>query len=57
MTASTKVQWRVQVRKSAAHKWKNKGLFETRSTARHDALVKRAEFGMRNTRVVRRGEE
>lgn len=36
--SSTKVQWRVQVRKSRAHKWVNKGLFETRAEARWRAL-------------------
>jgi len=39
MTASTKIQWRVQVRKSRAHKWVNKGLFETRQVARDAASL------------------
>lgn len=63
MTASTKIQWRVQVRKSRAHKWVNKDLFETRATAREDAAEKREwdynpgqgwhGYGFGNTRVVR----
>ena len=57
--SSTKVQWRVQVRKSRAHKWVNKGLFETRRGARHEAFLCREGMGNRpyyrfgNTRVVR----
>lgn len=63
---STKVKWRVQVRKSRAHKWVNKGLFETRSAARTEAAEFRYErtyfhsgfcqdlcYGFGNTRVVR----
>lgn len=37
MSKNLKKQWRVQVRKSRAHKWVNKGLFETRSVARGQA--------------------
>ena len=61
MTASTKIQWRVQVRKSRAHKWVNKGLFETRSVARGRASSLREQWAdgpcsgqiYGNTRVVR----
>ncbi|MBT2326100.1 hypothetical protein J7E62_27605 [Variovorax paradoxus] len=65
MTASTKVQWRVQVRKSRTHKWMNKGLFETRKAARDQAvymrggrmrdgcIVPNTGYGFGNTRVVR----
>lgn len=61
MTSSTKIQWRVQVRKSRAHKWVNKGLFETRSVARERASDLRAWWAdgpcsgqvYGNTRVVR----
>lgn len=41
MTTSTKVLWRVQVRKSRSHKWINKGLFETRDAARAQAAYLR----------------
>lgn len=41
MTSSTKIQWRVQVRKSRAHKWVSKGLFETRAMARISAMTER----------------
>lgn len=64
--ASTAIQWRVQVRKSRKHAWRNKGLFETRSVARfhaqwlRDALIVdgktnsfSGEYGFGNTRVVR----
>lgn len=62
---STKIQWRVQVRKSRAHKWVNKGLYETRERARDQAeymregrmcmgiVVPNTGFGFGNTRVVR----
>jgi hypothetical protein len=65
MTASTKIQWRVQVRKSRTHVWKNKGLFETRRRARDQAVYLRdgimrcgetltgTAYGFGNTRVVR----
>jgi hypothetical protein len=65
MTSSTKIQWRVQVRKSRAHKWANKGLFETRERAREQAVYERGGrmrageivpgtgYGFGNTRVVR----
>ena len=65
MTTSTKVLWRVQVRKSRAHKWVNKGLFETRDSAREEAeyqrngrwsngeLMQGSGVGFGNTRVVR----
>ena len=64
-TASTKVQWRVQVRRSRAHKWVNKGLFETRKVARDMARLYRAlstfkkdgswesAYGFGNTRTIR----
>lgn len=62
-TPSTQVRWRVQVRKSRAHKWVNKGLFETRAVAREDAKQLRdgciksplgwAGYGFGNTRVQR----
>lgn len=64
--SSTKIQWRVQVRKSRAHKWVNKGLYETRSSARFHAAWMRdglimddtngallGDYGFGNTRVVR----
>jgi len=59
--SSTKIQWRVQVRRSRAHKWVNKGLFETRSAARKRAASMRSDIfavgwktiGFGNTRVVR----
>lgn len=62
---STKVKWRVQVRKSRAHAWKHAGLFETRQAARAQAeymrygrvrdglIVPGTEYGFGNTRVVR----
>ena len=58
---STKVKWRVQVRRSRAHKWVNKGLFETREAARLEAWNLRYRFikgtydvpGFGNTRTVR----
>lgn len=56
---STKVLWQVQVRKSRAHKWVNKGRFETRENARAAAAWLRGEpgwgavYGFGNTRVVR----
>ena len=65
MTISTKVQWRVQVRKSRTAKWQNKGLFETRNAAREQAAYLRGgrmcngeilpgtAYGFGNTRVVR----
>lgn len=70
MTSSTGVQWRVQTRKSKAHKWVNKGLFETRDAARLSARLHRSCYcyegaarveprGFGNTRIVRyvRGEK
>lgn len=54
----TRIVWQVQARKSRAHKWTNKGRFETRSNAREAAIDQR-EFqflhglGFGNTRVVR----
>lgn len=63
MSKNLKTQWRVQVRKSRAHKWVNKGLFETRRRARQigeqmrwrhpigDVFVPGYGFG--NTRVVK----
>lgn len=65
MTASTKIQWRVQVRKSRVHKWVNKGLYETRRNAREVCSLIRGfdhiapdhkwspPYGFGNTRVVR----
>lgn len=50
---STKVLWQVQVRKSRAHKWVNKGRFETRRNARLSAETWRDWAGFGNTRVVR----
>lgn len=62
---STKIQWRVQTRKGRAHKWVNKGLFETRDRAREQAAYMRWDrmrngapmlgtgFGFGNTRVMR----
>ena len=56
---STQVRWRVQVRKSRAHKWVNKGLFETRDDAREETWWWREQdcygppVGFGNTRVVR----
>lgn len=61
-TDSTRVMWRVQVRKSRNHKWMNKGLFETRAAARYNAVQQRhisvfgplfAAPGFGNTRIVR----
>lgn len=54
MTAATKVQWRIQSRKSRDHAWKNvSGLYETRSSARFWQQGVRASVGFGNTRVVR----
>jgi hypothetical protein len=62
MTAATQIRWRVQVRKSRAHKWRNaSGLYETRRDAREDAVSMRDAIvsgtnntvGFGNTRVVR----
>lgn len=63
MSKATDTQWRVQVRKSRNHAWKNKGLFETRSAAREDAVEMREwdycagqgwhGYGFGNTRVVK----
>lgn len=61
---STKIRWRVQIRKSRAHKWVNKGLFEVRDEARTIAFMYREcvtwkdgaavqPSGFGNTRVVR----
>lgn len=63
-TNSMLIRWRVQVRKSRAHKWVNKsGLFETRSMARQEAAYQRTcgiscgvdctGYGFGNTRVLR----
>lgn len=64
MSKNLKKQWRVQVRKSRAHKWVNKGLYETRGSAREQAAYLRegrmrngkrmleTAFGFGNTRVV-----
>ena len=66
MSKNLKTQWRVQVRKSRAHKWVNKGLFETRDAARDEASYQRTSviagydhigeyfgYGFGNTRVVK----
>ena len=65
MSKNLKTQWRVQVRKSRAHKWVNKGLFETRERAREQAVYMRGDrarnggtvpdtgYGFGNTRVVK----
>jgi len=53
MSKNLKTQWRVQVRKSMAHKWVNKGLFETRCSARTSAAIWREWVGFGNTRVVK----
>lgn len=50
---STHVKWRVQLRASRSHVWKNAGLFETRSAARADAADIRYHLGFGNVRVVR----
>lgn len=62
-TPNTDISWRVQVRKSRDHKWKNKGLYETRAVAREAATEWRTweycfgrgyhGYGFGNTRVVR----
>ena len=58
-TNSMLIRWRVQVRRSRAHKWVNKGLFETRAVAREAASFWRYGYfdhdymGLRNQRVVR----
>jgi hypothetical protein len=52
MTASTKIQWRVQAKKSRYHKWTNKGLFETRAVARHEAKSLRVLHLLDFVRVV-----
>lgn len=65
MSKNLKTQWRVQVRKSRAHKWVNKGLYETRFMARHTCWIYREidgsaglaadvpPVGFGNTRVVK----
>jgi len=63
---STKILWRVQVRKSRAHKWRNYATYETRSVARVTSVYLRGlhadakaadyanpGYGFGNTRVVR----
>lgn len=59
---STRILWRVQVRKSRLHKWVNKGTFETRESARAEAWRRRVwgdslgwsnGYGYGNTRVLR----
>ncbi len=55
MSTNTEKQWRVQVRKSRNHVWKNKGLFETREVARLQAWRCREAadgYGFGNTRVI-----
>lgn len=65
MSKNLKKQWRVQVRRSRAHKWVNKGLFETREAARDKVKFIRENnhyevgnprvvqaYGFGNTRVV-----
>lgn len=70
-TDSTKVMWRVQVRRGVGLKWQNKGLYETRDAARYQAAYLRegrwregevmpeTGYGFRNTRVLKyiRGEK
>lgn len=65
MSKNLKAQWRVQVRKSRAHKWVHGGLYETRTAAREQAAYLRGDrlrngeyvpdtgFGFGNTRVVK----
>ena len=65
MSKNLNTQWRVQVRKSRAHKWVNGGLYETRAVARfHAAWLREGYFwgdgkkvvggyGFGNTRVVK----
>lgn len=54
MSKNLNTQWRVQVRFSRAHGWKNRtGLYETRSTARAEAAEWRDVYGFGNTRVVK----
>lgn len=57
MSKATDQQWRVQVRKSRAHKWVNKGLWEVRRMARDSAWAYRTgqisdPYGFGNTRVI-----
>ena len=64
MSKNLKTQWRVQVRRSRNHAWRNKGLFETRNAARTNAWmyreinggsagVDRRPVGFGNTRVIK----
>ena len=64
MSKNLKTQWRVQVRRSRSHAWRNTGLFETRKDARTNAWmyrevnggsvgVDRQPVGFGNTRIVR----
>lgn len=64
MRKNLKIQWRVQVRRSRAHKWVNKGLHEVRDNARTIAFMYREcvtysngvavqPVGFGNTRVVK----
>lgn len=68
-TDSTKVMWRVMVRKARGLRWERRGLYETREAARHMAAYMRdvhtldftvfSGYGFGNTKVVRfvRGEK
>jgi hypothetical protein len=68
-TDSTRVKWRIQVRKGKGLVWRNRGLYETRSAARYVATYMRDMhivdgvvsygYGFGNTRVIRhiRGEK
>lgn len=55
MSKNLKTQWRVQVRDSRKHAWRNKsGLFETRQVAREEAaLLRDLGYGFFNTRVIK----
>jgi len=51
MSKNLKKQWRVQIKQTNG-KWKNAGLFETRSVAREDCANWRGLLGRGKTRVV-----
>ena len=51
-TDSTKVMWRVQT-KAKTGRWINRGLYETRATARLHARIQRSINGWGTTRVQR----
>lgn len=68
-TDNTKTLWQVQVRLSRNHKWRSKGIYETREDARYQAGCHRDGYcdetgfhdgvGFGNTRIQRhiRGEK